>query len=145
MEDFAGNSSFDYLAEDHMLANFCQLAENISNALPKNANTRAITEQVKKLKQTKEKWSDKIFQTWLNRVIPIFTQEAILKLIQAYLSWVEEVNESRKRQREALKVDMDRKKRMLDSVDQKRLTQQDNYQTLLLTTEAKMSWFSPWA
>ena len=39
MEDFAGNSSFNYLAEDHMLANFCQLAENISNALPKNANT----------------------------------------------------------------------------------------------------------
>ena len=83
-----------------MLANFCHLAENISNALPKNANTRAITEQVKKLKQTKEKWSDKIFQTWLNRVIPIFTQEAI--------------------------------------------TQQDNYQSLLLTIEAKMTWFSPW-
>ena len=144
MEDFAGNTSFNHLAKDHILSNFCQLAENISNALPKNANTRAITEQVKKLKQTKEKWSDKIFQTWLNRVIPIFTQEAILKLIQAYLSWVEEVNESRKRQREALKVDMDRKKRMLDSVDQKRLTQQDNYQTLLLTTEAKMSWFAPW-
>ena len=127
-----------------MLANICQLAENISNALPKNESTRAITEQVKKLKQTKEKWSDKIFQTWLARIIPMFTQEAILKLIQAYLSWVEEVNESRKRQREALKFDMDRKKRMLDSVDQKRLTQQDNYQTLLLITEAKMSWFSPW-
>ena len=53
------------------------------------------------------------------------------------------MNESRKRQREALKVDMDRKKRMLDSVDQKRLTQQDNYQTLLLTTEANLHWFSP--
>ena len=63
MEDFAGNSLFNYLAEDHMLANFCQLAENISNAFTKNENTQVITEQVKKLKQTKEKRSDKMFQT----------------------------------------------------------------------------------
>ena len=53
MEDFAGNTSFNYLAEDHMLSNFCQLAENISNALPSNINNTAITDQVKRLKQTK--------------------------------------------------------------------------------------------
>ena len=109
MEDFSGYTSFNYLAEDNMLSNFCQLAENILNALPKNGSTRALTEQVRKLKQTKEKWSDKIFITWLNRIIPMFTQEAILKLIQAYLCWVEEVNETRKRHREALKFDIDRK------------------------------------
>ena len=68
----------------------------------------------------------------------MFNQETILKLIQAYLSWVEEVNETRKRQREALK------KRMLDTVDQKRLTQQDTFQSLVLTTEADMTWFAPW-
>ena len=82
MEDFSGYSSFNYLAEDNMLANFCQLAENILNALPKNESTRVITEQFKKFKQTKEKWSYKIFQTCLNRIIPMFTKEAILKLIQ---------------------------------------------------------------
>ena len=74
----------------------------------------------------------------------MFTQESILKLIQAYLSWVEEVNETPKRQREALKFDIDRKKRMLDTVDQKRLTQQDTFQSLVLTTEADMTWFAPW-
>ena len=51
------------------------------------------------------------------------------------------MNEAHKRQREALKVDMDREKPMLDGVDQKRLTQQDTYQTLLLTTEAEIHWF----
>ena len=135
MEDFAGNSSFNYLAEDHMLSNFCQLAENISNALSKNADTTAITDQVKRLKQTKEKWPDKIFQTWLNRVIPVFTQESIYKLIQSYLSWIEEVNESRKRQREALKV---------DNVDLQRIKQLDTYQALVLTTEAKMHFLPTW-
>ena len=144
MEDFAGNTSFNYLAEDHMLSNFCQLAENISNALPSNINTSAIKNQVKRLKQTKEKWPDKIFQTWLNRVIPVFTQESIYKLIQSYLSWVEEVNESRKRQREALKVYMDRKKRMLDNVFQQNIKQLDTYRALVLTTEAKMHFLPTW-
>ena len=144
MEDFSGYTSFNYLAEDNMLTNFCQLAENISHALPKNESTRAIADQVKKLKAKKEKWPENFFATWLARVIPMFTQETILKLIQAYLSWVEEVNETRKRQREALKFDIDRKKLMLDTVDQKRLTQQDTFQSLVLTTEADMTWFAPW-
>ena len=97
MEDFTGSNSFNYLAEDHMLTNFCQFAENLSNALPSNINTSAIKNQLKRLKQTKEKWPDKIFNTWLNREIPVFTQESIHKLIQSYTSWVEEVNKSRKR------------------------------------------------
>ena len=36
MEDFSGYTSFNYLAEDNMLTNFCKLAENISHTLPKN-------------------------------------------------------------------------------------------------------------
>ena len=109
-----------------MLNNFCQFAENLSNALPSNINTSAIKNQLKRLRMTKEKWPDKIFNTWLNRKIPVFTQESIHKLIQSYTSWVEEVNESRKRQRDSLKVDMDRKKRMLVNVDQLRIKQIDS-------------------
>ena len=37
-----------------------------------------------------------------------------------------------------MKVDMDRKKRMLDNVDQLRIKQIDAYQTLVLVTQAKM-------
>ena len=72
---------------------------------------------------TKEKWPDKIYDTWLNRKIPVFTQESIYKLIQSYTAWVEEVNESCKRQRDSLKVEMDRNKRSLDNVDQLHIKQ----------------------
>ena len=137
MEDFCGSISFNYLVGDHMLTNFCQLAENLSNALPSNVNTSAIKNQLSRLCMTKEKWPDKIFNTWLNRKIPVFTQESIYKLIQSYTAWVEEVNESRKRQRDSLKVEMDRIKRSLDNVDQLRIKQIDAYQTLLLVNQAK--------
>ena len=66
-------------------------------ALPKGTvGTRAITAQVKQLKARKQKWPDKVMTTWLQRIIPLFTTESILKLIQAYLSWVEEVTDNRK-------------------------------------------------
>ena len=78
---------------------------------------------------------------WLQIIIPLFTMELILKLIQAYLSWVEEVNENRKRQREALKTDIYRKKKIIDNINHKRLAQQDYYNTLLLTSQADMSWY----
>ena len=39
---------------------------------------------------------------------------------------------------------MDRKKRMLDNVDQQRIKQQDTYQALVLTTEAKMHFLPTW-
>ena len=57
------------------------------------------------------------------------------------MSWVEEVNENRKRQREALKTDVNRKKKIIDDINQKRLAQQDSYNTLLLTSQADMGWF----
>ena len=57
------------------------------------------------------------------------------------MSWVEEVNENRKRQREALKTDINRKKKIIDDINQKRLAQQDSYNTLLLTSQADMGWF----
>ena len=78
----------------------------------------------------------------LQRIIPLFSAEAITKLIQAYLSRVDEVNENRKSQREALKTDIGRKKRLLDDINQKRLNQHDTFHALSLTTQADMSWFA---
>ena len=94
-----------------MLNQLTFLAENVCKALPSNERTRAINAQVKRMKSRKEKWPDKILHTWLKRILPLFSPEAITKLQEAYLSWVEEVNETRKRQREALKSDMCRQKR----------------------------------
>ena len=82
MEDLQSFSNFNYLAEDMMFTQFSQFAENVCKALPKgNEGTRAITAQVKKMKARKQKWPDKIMSTWLQRIIPLFTSEAILKLI----------------------------------------------------------------
>ena len=56
----------------------------------------------------------------MKRNIPLFSSEAITKLIQAYLSMVEEVNESRRRQKESLRTDINRNKKQLDDIDQKK-------------------------
>ena len=142
MEDYHNYSSFNYLSEDVMYAQLRQFAEYVCKALPKGAEgTQAITAQVKKMKARKQRWPDKVMITWLQRIIPLFTTESILKLIQAYFSWGEEVNEHRKRQREALKTDINRKKKIIDDINQKRLAQQDSYNTLLLTSQADMGWF----
>ena len=82
MEDFQSFSNFNYLAEDMMLNQLSLFAENVCKALPKgNEGTRAITAQVKRMKSRKEKWPDKIITTWLQRIIPLFSSEAITKLI----------------------------------------------------------------
>ena len=112
MDNLHSFSTFNYLGEDLMLTQFSILAENVAKALPLgNEGTKAITAQVKRLKSRKEKWPDKIITTWLQRNIPLFSSEAITKLIQAYLSWVEEVNESQRRQKESLRGDINRKKK----------------------------------
>ena len=80
-------STFNYLGEEMLLTQFSILAENIQKA----------NIQIKRLKTKHEKWPEKIIQTWLKRNIPVFSSEAVTKLIQAYCSMVEEVNESQKR------------------------------------------------
>ena len=76
-------------------------------ALPQgNDGVTAITAQIKKSNTRKEQWPGKIMTTWRERKIPLFTQEAIHKLIQANSSWVDEVNENRKQQRETIKTDI---------------------------------------
>ena len=83
------------------------MADNLCRALPQgNDGAKTITAQIKKLKSRKEQWPGKIMTTLRERKIPLFTQEAIHKLIQANSSWVDEVNENRKRQRETIKTDI---------------------------------------
>ena len=74
MEDYQSFSNFNYLAEDMMLNQLSLFAENVCKALPLgNEGTQAITAQVKRMKSKKKKWPDKIIQTWLKRIIPLFS------------------------------------------------------------------------
>ena len=73
MEDYQSFSNFNYLSEDLMLSQLSLIAESICKALPLGSGgTQAITAHVKRLKQKKEKWPDKIITTLLNRDIPFF-------------------------------------------------------------------------
>ena len=111
MENFEVSpyGGFSHLSEDLLYQQITQFAEYVVQALPKGADeTKAISAQVEKMKNRSQSWPDKILAYWLERVIPLFSQESILKQIQAYLSWTDEINENRKRHRETLKVDINR-------------------------------------
>ena len=85
MENFEVNNygGFSHLSEDLIYQQITQFAEYADE-------TRAISAQVQKMKNRSQSWPDKIMACWLERVIPLFTQESILKQIQAYLSWTDE-------------------------------------------------------
>ena len=73
MDDHHNFSTFNYLGEEMLLNQFSILAENVQKALPLGyEGTKAIADQVKRLKSKKEKWPEKIIQTWLKRNIPVF-------------------------------------------------------------------------
>ena len=141
MENFEVNNygGFSHLSEDLLYQQITQFAEYVVQALPKGADeTKAISAQVEKMKNRSQSWPDKIMACWLERVIPLFTQESILKQIQAYLSWTEEINENRKRHRDTLKMDINRRKKLIDDINSKRLSQQDEFHKLHLTTQAEL-------
>ena len=133
------STNFNYLAEDTLFSQFTQLAENLCRTLPPGTEgVQAITAQVKKLRARKEEWPAKIMDTWQARQIPLFSQQAIHKLISANSAWVEEVNEIRKKQKETIRVDINRKKKLLDDIQQTKLAKEDSFQINLLETQADM-------
>ena len=105
--------------------------------------SQRIADQIKCLKTKRERWPEKIIQTWLKRIIPVFSSEAVTKLIQAYCSMVEEVNESRKRQKESLRADINQKKKQLDDIATKRGKTEDIYQSVLLACRGELRLHQP--
>ena len=82
MENFEVSpyGGFSHLSEDLLYQQITQFAEYVVQALPKGADeTKAISAQVEKMKNRSQSWPDKIMACWLERVIPLFTQESILK------------------------------------------------------------------
>ena len=105
------STNFNYLAEDTLFSQFTQLAENLCRTLPPGTEgVQAITAQVKKLRARKEEWPAKIMDTWQARQIPLFSQQAIHKLISDNSAWIEEVNYIR----------ADSKKKIIDDIQQHR-------------------------
>ena len=143
MDDHA-SSTFSYLGEEMLLNQFSILAENIQKTLPPgHEGSQRIADQIKCLKTKRERWPGKIISVWQSRVLPVFSTESITKLNQAHMSMVEEVNESRKRQKESLRADINRKKKQLDDVETKREKTEDSFQAVLLTCRRELHLHQP--
>ena len=100
---------------------FALLAESVQKALPpENEGQRAIAQQLSNINSKQEKWPQRIMQIYRDRNLPVFTIEAVTKLNQAHTAFVDDVNDSRRRQKESLKSDMGRKKKQLDDLQVRR-------------------------
>ena len=119
MENHSSNA-YPYFGEELMMQQFALLAESIQKALPpKNEGQRAIAQQLASINSKQEKWPQRILQVYRDRNLPVFTIEAVTKLNQAHTAFVDDVNDTRRRQKESLKSDMGRKKKQLDDLQSK--------------------------
>ena len=72
MEDQAPNSVFSYLGQEIMQQQLVDITHSIQQCFdPGTAQFNSLGAYSKKLNQKREKWPDKIYQTWQNRKFPI--------------------------------------------------------------------------
>ena len=127
-----------------LLNQFSILAENIQKTLPPgHEGSQRIADQIQCLKTKRERWPGKIISVWKTRVLPVFSAEPITKLNEAHMSMVDEVNDSRKRQKESLRADINRKKKQLDDVEAKREKIVDSYDSVNLTCRRELTLHQP--
>ena len=101
------SANYNFLAEDTLFSQFTQLAENVRRTLPPGSEgALQISNQVHRLKACTAEGPEKILGTWRAREVPIFSQQAIHKLISANSAWTKEINEGRKKQKESIKMDI---------------------------------------
>ena len=104
-----------------MLTQFSLLAESIQKALPPDSQGQnAIAQQLLRINSKKEKWPSRIISLYRNRTLPVFSMEAVTKLNQAHEAFINDVNDTRRRQKDSLKSDMSRKKKQLDDLRTKK-------------------------
>ena len=128
-----------------VMQQFTLLAENVQKALPnaENEGVQAITQQVDNIKTSRERWPSKILKVWKERVIPVFGTEDITKLNQSHMSRVEDVNDARKRHKESLKGDIQRKKKQLDDVQAKRDKVLDTFDSIATSARNEQGIYQP--
>jgi hypothetical protein len=119
MEEFS--SVFPYLGEDMVQQTLATFAQSMQKCFaPGTEGYISLAETSKKLQAKRERWPEKIFQLWKAREVPVFSSESITKINQAFIAWLENVNEQRRRVRESLKSDIVRLKKKLDDLSNRR-------------------------
>jgi hypothetical protein len=138
MEEFA--STFPYLGEDMLQQTLATFAQNMQKCfVPGTEGYNNLAETTKKLQAKRERWPEKIFQLWKSRDVPVFSPESITKINQAFIAWLENVNEQRRRVRESLKNDIVRLKKKIDDLSVRREKSEEIYNSAELLHRTEQS------
>ena len=137
-------SSHAYFGEEMILNQFSLLAESIQKALPPDSQSHeAISQQLHRINSKKEKWPARIISLYRNRQLPVFSTEAVTKLNQAHEAFVNNVNDTRKRQKDSLKTDMARKQKQLDELLLKKEKVLELYESTAYKAQNEQTLYDP--
>ena len=96
-------NNYPYFGEEMLLTQFSLLAESIQKALPPDSQGQnAIAQQLLRINSKKEKWPSRILSLYRNRTLPVFSMEGVTKLNQAHDAFINDVNDTRRRQKDSL-------------------------------------------
>ena len=85
----------------------------------------------------------KIFLTWQNRKVSVYSPESITKCNQARVSQIEFANEQCKRLKAAFLTDMNRLKKKIDDFHRKRDSSEEKYNEQALASTAQLQLLGP--
>ena len=137
-------SVFNYLGEDMMQQHLVDITHSLQKCFsPGSTQFNTLAKYSKKLVQKREKWPEKIFSTWQNRKVPVYSPESITKCNQARVSQIEFANEQRKRLQAAFLSDINRLKKKIDDVHKKRDSSEEKYNEQALSSTAQLQLLGP--
>ena len=120
------------------------LNQFIQKALPPDSQSHeAISQQLHRINSKKEKWPARIISLYRNRQLPAFSTEAVTKLNQAHEAFVNNVNDTRKRQKDSLKTDMARKQKQLDELILKKEKVLELYESTAYKAQNEQTLYDP--
>jgi hypothetical protein len=138
------SSVFSYLGEDMMQQQLAEISNSLQQCFdPGSQQFQNLAKYTKKLARKREKWPEKIFATWRNRKVPVYSPESITKCNQARVSQIEFANEQRKRLQTSYLSDINRCKKKLDDVSKKRDTCEEKYNEQALSSQAQLQLLNP--
>ena len=138
------SSVFSYLGEDMIQQQLSTLSNSLQQCFdPGSQQFQTLAKYTTKIARKREKWPDKILETWRNRVVPVYSPESITKVNQARVSQIEFANEQRKRLQTSYQSDIARCKKKLDDVSKKRDTCEEKYNDQALNSQSQLSLLDP--
>ena len=131
---------FNYLGEDMMQQHLLNFTHQIQSCFdPSSLQYQKLATFSDKVVRKKEKWPEKIYQSWQNRKVPVYSPETITKVNQARVSQIDFANDNRKRLRSSLEADISRVKRKLDDVHKRRDQCEEKYNETNLSSTAQIN------